>query len=119
MIKVERHKSKLGHHLLRHAPPAGQVVRGRVFHPHVIEPGAEQHPPRLIARRQQVVLDRRARAAVNGVYLRPAQVVQDEQAAAGREHPRQFVQSERLIGKVGKAVVADDHVERARPLVKW
>jgi len=58
----------------------GHVMVRCVLYMHINEASLNKHLPRLLTRRQQVVLDRRARAAVDGIYLRPAQVVQDKQA---------------------------------------
>ena len=88
-----------------------QVARRADHHLHVGEPGLNQQLPGFRTRRQQIVPNRPARPAVDGVHPFPAQIVQDEQMATGSQDARQVEQGNRFVGKVRETVVADDEVE--------
>jgi hypothetical protein len=95
--------------------PSGDdiVVRG-VVRLHIAETGPNQHADGLRTGWQQIVPNRVTAAAVDGVHLLPAQVVQNEQVAARPQDARQTEQRGSFVGKVGKAVVADDKIEPRR-----
>lgn len=80
-------------------------------HPRVAKPGPHQQLSRLLAWRQQIVLDRSPPVAVDDNRRLPAQSEEDEQVAAESQHTSQRIQGLSLTQKAWRAAVAHNQVK--------